>query len=261
MPILRRSALTSTLPSVMSGRRSMIVAGLHLLEQVEAAQQRRLARARRADQAHDLVLGDGQADLVEHRVLVEALGHALDLDEGRIAHRLRPLELLAAADQAVGVARQRDRDVDEQHRRDHVAAEVAERRRVRLGLLDGLGDADDADDRGVLLQADEVVQERRDHAPDRLRQDHVAHHLPVAEPERARRHALARMHRLDARAVDLGDVGGVHDHERHDAVDEQALAADPVRDAAVSSPAPAPAGRACVTKAISTSGVPRKKSQ
>ena len=39
--------------------------------------------------------------------------------------------------------------------------------------LNASTDAEDADERGVLLQPDEVVQERRDHPAHRLRQDDV----------------------------------------------------------------------------------------
>ena len=63
-------------------------------------------------------------------------------------------------------------------------------------------------------QADEVVQERRDHAPDGLREDDVAERLAAGEPERARGRLLARMHGLDAGPVHLGDVRRVDEDER-----------------------------------------------
>ena len=51
-----------------------------------------------------------------------------------------------------------------------------------LGLAEDLDDADERDQRGVLLEADEVVEQRRDHPPDRLRQHHVAQPLERDRP-------------------------------------------------------------------------------
>ena len=69
-----------------------------------------------------------------------------------------------------------------------------------------LDDADERDQHRVLLEADEVVEQRRDHPPDGLRQDDVAERLEPRQAERAGRRVLARMDRVDAGAVDLGDV-------------------------------------------------------
>ena len=55
------------------------------LEHVDAPQQRRLARPRRADHAHDLAGVDLQADVLEHLVVAERLGQVLDGD--RVARR------------------------------------------------------------------------------------------------------------------------------------------------------------------------------
>ena len=85
-----------------------------------------------------------------------------------------------------------------------------------LGLLERLDRAEDADERGVLLEADEVVQERRDHAAHGLRQDDGRERLAPRQPERARRRLLARVDGLDSGAVDLGDVRGVDEDERDD---------------------------------------------
>ncbi len=52
--------------------------GLDRLEQVDAAQKRRLAGARRTDQADDLVLADVEVDPAQHLELAERLVHALD---------------------------------------------------------------------------------------------------------------------------------------------------------------------------------------
>ena len=54
------------------------------LEQVDAAQQRRLAGAGRADQADDLVLGDREVDPAQHLVLAERLAQALDRRARRV---------------------------------------------------------------------------------------------------------------------------------------------------------------------------------
>ena len=45
-------------------------------------------------------------------------------------------------------------------------------------------------------------------------QDHVAQRLPLGQPDRARRVALAAVHRDDPRPVDLGDVGAVGECQR-----------------------------------------------
>ena len=94
--------------------------------------------------------------------------------------------------------------------------EVEVGRDLDLRLLEGLDRAEDADERRVLLQADEVVQERRDHAAHGLREHDRGERLAAGEPERARGRFLARVHRLDPGAVHLGDVGGVDEDERED---------------------------------------------
>ena len=61
------------------------------------------------------------------------------------------------------------------------------------------GDAEDRDQRDVLLQRDEVVEQRRPDAAHRLRQDHVAHRLALGQPDRERRVALAAVDRARSR--------------------------------------------------------------
>src|SRR5581483_6490285 len=139
----------------------------------------------------------------------------------RLARRSRghPGGLPAAAlarDQPVRQPRERDRDRDEEHRGIDAVGEVEGRGLVDLHLLERLDRAEDPDERRVLLEPDEVVQERRDHPADGLREDHVAQRLPAAQAERARGRLLARVHRFDAGAIDLGDVRRVHEHERDD---------------------------------------------
>ena len=68
MPIRRRMAFSSSPGSVMSSPVEQDAPVVDRLEQVDAAQQRRLARARGPDEAHDLVLVDGEVDLGEHVV-------------------------------------------------------------------------------------------------------------------------------------------------------------------------------------------------
>src|SRR5205085_2335389 len=58
---------------------------LDALQPVDAAEERRLAGAGRADEAHDVVLGDVEVDLVEHAQRPEPLAHAAHVHEGRIA--------------------------------------------------------------------------------------------------------------------------------------------------------------------------------
>jgi hypothetical protein len=56
------------------------------LEEVDAAEQRRLARARRADQAGDLARRDRQADLLQRVEAVVMLVDRADLDGGGLHH-------------------------------------------------------------------------------------------------------------------------------------------------------------------------------
>src|SRR5262249_699847 len=60
------------------------------LQQVDAAQQRRLPRARGADQAGHLVLADAEIDPVEAKVIPEPLAQPLDLERRRIGHASSP---------------------------------------------------------------------------------------------------------------------------------------------------------------------------
>jgi hypothetical protein len=61
-----------------------------VLEQVDAAQQGRLARPRGADERDRLVLGDQQVDAAQDGLVAVGLGHAADLEHrGHAARRLR----------------------------------------------------------------------------------------------------------------------------------------------------------------------------
>ena len=84
-----------------------------------------------------------------------------------------------------------------------------------LGLAEDLDDADERDEGGVLLEADEVVEERRDDPAHGLREDDVAERLEPAEgrgtgPPRS----WLRMDRVDPGPVDLRDVGRIHQGQR-----------------------------------------------
>ena len=60
-------------------------AAVDRLEQVDAAQQRRLARAGGADQADDVVLGDIEVDAAQHLHLAEGLVDVLEAERAHIA--------------------------------------------------------------------------------------------------------------------------------------------------------------------------------
>jgi hypothetical protein len=64
------------------------VAVVDLLQQVDAAQQRRLPRPRRADQRHRLAFADRQVDPAEHLPLAVELGHAAQLEHRGRAHNI-----------------------------------------------------------------------------------------------------------------------------------------------------------------------------
>ena len=67
-----------------------IDAGGRLLQPVQAAQQGRLARARRADDEHQLALGHHQVDALQDVKGAEMLVDAARLDDGRRGSARRP---------------------------------------------------------------------------------------------------------------------------------------------------------------------------
>src|SRR5450759_45162 len=99
-----------------------------------------------------------------------------------------------------------NRDRDEDERRGHVRRVVELRLLRDLRLAEDLHHPDVRDEDRVLLEADEIIEERRDDAPDRLREDHVPKRLEPGEPERPRGGFLAGVDRLDPGTVDLRDV-------------------------------------------------------
>ena len=62
------------------------VAGIGFLQQIDAAQQRGLAGAGRADDAHDLAAVDLQVDALEHVEVAEGLFELFDFDDGIVRH-------------------------------------------------------------------------------------------------------------------------------------------------------------------------------
>ena len=103
---------------------------------------------------------------------------------------------------------------------DDVRREVGVLRGGDLRGADRVDRAEDRDEPGVLLQRDQVVEQRRHHPADRLRQHDGPQGLRAAQPERPGRRDLRGVDRLDARPEHLGDVGGVGEHEREPAQDD-----------------------------------------
>ena len=138
-----------------------------------------LPTAGRADQADDLVLGDVEVDApggprADRRTCAGPSIRRALASTVVIAADRRSAALLAP-DEPVDEPGHRDRQQEEDHRGDDVGRVVERRGLPDLGGPEDLDDAKDADQRGVLLEADEVVEQRRDDAPDGLRQDDEAH--------------------------------------------------------------------------------------
>jgi hypothetical protein len=157
-------------------------------------------------------LAQGEGDVVQHAHVREQVERLEDDDDGRAHH--------VGVDPGVG-------DVDAVRRDGAIVddlqqVDAPQQRRAVVGLrgLDlGLqhrvvDDAEDGDQPGVLLQRDQVVQQRRDDPAKRLRHHHVSHRLRVRQPERAGGRPLRRVHGLDAGAQDLGDVRAVGQDQR-----------------------------------------------
>src|SRR4029079_5848641 len=76
------------------------------------------------------------------------------------------------------------------------------------------------DQGGVLLEADEVVQERRNNAADGLGQDYETKALEARKAEGPGRCFLRWVDGLDTCSIYLGDVGRPHDYEGDEAPHE-----------------------------------------
>ena len=88
IPISRRMRFTSTARAGDLLAADDDAARVDRLEQVDAAQQGRLAGAGRADQADDLVLLEREVDAAQHLELAERLVHVLHAE--RLAHASLP---------------------------------------------------------------------------------------------------------------------------------------------------------------------------
>ena len=89
---------------------------------------------------------------------------------------------------------------DDEHEGDAQERGPVERRLLLdAGRSEDLDDPDERDEDRVLLEPDEVVEERGHDPSDGLGQDDVAHRLGPRQPERTGRRLLARVDRLDAR--------------------------------------------------------------
>src|SRR5215510_7871809 len=64
--------------------------GRRLLQAIEAAQQGRLARARRADHEDELALGHAEVDALQHVQMAEVLVDAAGVDDGGGGHSTKP---------------------------------------------------------------------------------------------------------------------------------------------------------------------------
>ena len=125
-----------------------------------------------------------------------------------------PCRIASTPGRPIGETCRRHRQRDEQQAGHDVRGEV-----VGGGGLDLRGPyrvdgAEHRDQSAVLLQCDEIVEQRRRHPARRLRQHHQSHRAPIVEAKGFGGGQLRRMDRLDARPEDLGHVGGVDQHQR-----------------------------------------------
>ena len=216
MPMRRRTRSTSTPRAGDLVALDADAAGVDRLEQVDAAQQRRLAAARRADEADDLVLGhvevDAAQDLEVRRTTCaaprsRAATRRAGTERARSSRHRAPWPAGACGRVLTSQSTKRASGMVSSRKisgTGEVRREVERWPASRIWVApEDLDDADERHERRVLLEADEVVQQRRDDAPDGLRQDDVAQRLEARQAERPRRRLLARVDRLDAGPVDL----------------------------------------------------------
>src|SRR5215813_10976280 len=136
-----------------------------------------------------------------------------------------------AALEATAVARHAEAADKEDHGREDVALlGEAEPGRILERLADRaeqVGKADDGDERGVLEEVDDVVDDARHDDAQRLRQRDEDLHLPPFEADGIGGFFLLDRYALQAAAHGLGHVGGVEQRERHHGAD-QAVDADAI---------------------------------
>ena len=137
------------------------LAVVDVLEQVDAPQQRRLARPGRADQHDDLVLGDVEVDAVEHRAVVRSALTQAPHRQHRCGRHSAPCRVADAPGRPVGEPCRRHRQRDEQQAGHDVRGEVVGRGGLDLRGADGVDGAEHRDQPAVLLQRHEVVEQRR----------------------------------------------------------------------------------------------------
>src|SRR5690625_1080427 len=112
-----------------------------------------------------------------------------------------------------GVARR-----EEDETREDKGLDVGEgARAVVLRRINHLGNGDDKEEGRVLEHRDHPGAQRGHRGPQGLRHDDAVPGAPIRQGQRRRRFPLAGWYRLDARAVDLGHVGGVMDAQDGDA--------------------------------------------
>jgi hypothetical protein len=202
------------------------LAALDRFKMVDAADQRRLARARGATEHDLLALGHVEID-----VLQGMEGAIVFLDMPHLDHRR------GSAFGAVGLGhghplispprppssaracgpRARAASTGEIHRPDHAEDEqrlvdLVGHDRAGPGQLD---EADDRGERGPLEQLHEEADGRRQRQFEGLRHDHVEHAAAGGEAESICRLALAARHRLDRAAPDLAEEGRGMRRQRH----------------------------------------------
>jgi hypothetical protein len=83
------------------------IAVVDRVEQVHAAQERRLPRPARADQRDGLVLADGEVDAAQDRRVAEGLRYAARLDDLGRTHRARDRRCMWSRTRASGIVTQR----------------------------------------------------------------------------------------------------------------------------------------------------------
>ena len=181
IPIRRRIRSTSHAPGGDLVALDEDPPGVDRLDQVDAAQERGLAapggadqarrpRARRPSRSMPRSTSRSPNDLC--RPWTASAGGRPRRHRAPAAPRARS----RATSQSVKPG-ERDRHDDEHERHRDVGREVEGRGRLDLRRPEDLDHADVRHQHRVLLQADEVVEERRDHPPDGLRDDHVAQRL------------------------------------------------------------------------------------
>src|SRR3954454_2090088 len=121
-------------------------------------------------------------------------------------------------------------DAGERNRHAQIEESGAHKRRVvegrgrdDLGLPERLDHTEDRNQGDVLLERDEVVQERRSDSPHRLGQDHVAKRLSLGQADGQGGIALAAVDGPDPGPIDLRNVRAVGERQSDPAEDDGSL--------------------------------------